>query len=168
MTPNPVSILLIGAMVAQVILGTENQAEKNAYTFLIPGKSYLEYHINWSEVHEIQLEMTFRTLVTKTMLLHHTFLEVEGEYRPELKVMLNKGVLDVEHRYGDVVERLAIAKGLAYLMRDVTISAKRVVHYHLLVPQVFTGSVTFSNTRLGLEPTANILHVSCRRVTLTA
>ena len=91
--------------------GDSSAAAGGSFTFLTPGTSYLEYHANWPEVHDLQLEFTFRTYTTNTMLLQHSFLEVEGAYRPELKVLLSQGVLQVEHRYGDVVERLAVAKG---------------------------------------------------------
>ena len=83
----------------------------STYTFLPPGKSCQEYRPQWNELQELHIELSFRTLTTNALLLHHTFLEVKGQHRPEPVVSLDKGVLVVHHKYGDVDEKISVAKG---------------------------------------------------------
>lgn len=84
----------------------------SAYTFLQRGQSYLEYRPEWMNIKQLGIEFSFRTLQPNAFLLHHTFLEAEGIYKPELWVELKKGALEIVHHYSDFRESLTVAKGM--------------------------------------------------------
>lgn len=85
------------------------------YTFLTPGKSYIEFKPRWSLSHPIGIQFSFRTQKANTFLMHHVFATVNyGLHKPQIWVKLRKGELQVTHQFGEDVQDISLGKGEFY------------------------------------------------------
>lgn len=82
------------------------------FSFLQPGKSFVEYRPVWTNLSQWNMEFGFRTHKSTTFLLHASIVREEGQgLVPNVWVTLKKGVLHVTHMLQEEGYTLKLGKG---------------------------------------------------------